>query len=793
MKTIQERALNLIKNKEFQILIIGLIIGVVAYALPENIIRPDLDKSWEYALNYFFINNLEYGKDILWPYGPLSFLLFPMPLWTYKYTAIFYFSLSFFFCYFSTRLFYEAKGNFKFIIPVALASVYIFASFSSFLEQTMFIPVMTLLLHYVTKKKRWYYLTCILSAISFMLKTGLGAINAVALFVYTIYLICSKLFELKSDMQNSEKKEIFSQTLNIFKTAVSGCILYFGILIFIWLIFYHNISGLFNYIFWQVNLSFGYTHTLFYVFNVNYSLLVVAVILFMIIPLFFGSKEIRVFHIIMTSVILLFIKYSMVRHLSYIFPFLYVTGGLYLFFTKRITKLALCYFAVIILFSVPFSTRSNVISYFQYIKKEIIEPKGVANVFYELWQPNASVENAQMVSGFTAGHSMLSDKAKVYLNNYSVDIYPFENTFVYTNNLNWTPRFLFHGYMTYTPELDKKNVEFLSSDKAPDYILWHKTLIDFDSDFAKRGVLSFDRKYLFNDDPQTMQAFLKYYGDIKDFKNVFILKKLESPLDIEEKVSENFTFKYNEWISVPQKENDITLLSLKFNYTPYGKITGIIGESVWAYVDYEFFDNTFTRYKLSSIDNLEAGMWVNPHIWEIKDNFKTRKVKRIRIVVDNPKTLENKIEGKWIFMKKLPEMWLNTDFSDDTMLNNIHNYSNLLTEDKLSIKKEEKNIKKIISKKDVTLKENTKYILKVQGTAYDRAVLYPKIAAARVLTNCNSKGYDFMLISDNHLHEYNLILNNQGECKLKQVILNINDKSVRLKDNFKFKLFEIGK
>jgi hypothetical protein len=39
-----------------------------------------LDPSWIFAINYFFDNNFVFGKDVIWTYGPLGFLSYPLDI-----------------------------------------------------------------------------------------------------------------------------------------------------------------------------------------------------------------------------------------------------------------------------------------------------------------------------------------------------------------------------------------------------------------------------------------------------------------------------------------------------------------------------------------------------------------------------------------------------------------------------------------------------------------------------------------------------------------------------------------
>ncbi len=60
----------------------------------------------------------------------------------------------------------------------------------------------------------------------------------------------------------------------------------------------------------------------------------------------------------------------------------------------------------------------------------------------------------------------------------SIDLVSYEQGFLILNGLNYTPRPVFQGYSTYLPSLSQLNLDFYRSAPAPTFILWRQETID---------------------------------------------------------------------------------------------------------------------------------------------------------------------------------------------------------------------------------------------------------------------------------------------------------------------------
>lgn len=89
-------------------------------------------------------------------------------------------------------------------------------------------------------------------------------------------------------------------------------------------------------------------------------------------------------------------------------------------------------------------------------------------------------ENFTPTSGFHffPNTNQLPDYIKSSVGSNSIDTYPWNTQLLLENKLNFTPRPVFQSYTVYTPELEEKNFEHYSSEKAPKYVLYDYASID---------------------------------------------------------------------------------------------------------------------------------------------------------------------------------------------------------------------------------------------------------------------------------------------------------------------------
>lgn len=138
----------------------------------------------------------------------------------------------------------------------------------------------------------------------------------------------------------------------------------------------------------------------------------------------------------------------------------------------------------------------------------------------------------------------LGDDIKKKIGRQTVDMYPWQNLYGYSNNLNWRPRPSPASYGTYTPHLDTLNAQFLASNRSPEYVIWD----------IHEGVFSIDGRHILFDEPKTMKELLMRYSPvtIKEDKIVLLEKDKHVITSNDSTYKQSKKMAWNQWVQIPQ-------------------------------------------------------------------------------------------------------------------------------------------------------------------------------------------------------------------------------------------------
>lgn len=146
------------------------------------------------------------------------------------------------------------------------------------------------------------------------------------------------------------------------------------------------------------------------------------------------------------------------------------------------------------------------------------------------------------------------------LSNATVDIIPYEISFLYCHNLNWSPRPIIQSYSVYTSDLDSLNSSFFKGNSAPQQIIYTYKTID-------------DRYPLF-DEPQMFKTLLnkyEWYTTLSNKKTV-ILRRKNHPIKDKIISSVNRLVSLNEKILIPNEDCTYTYAKAIIQLTLLGKV-----------------------------------------------------------------------------------------------------------------------------------------------------------------------------------------------------------------------------
>ena len=179
----------------------------------------------------------------------------------------------------------------------------------------------------------------------------------------------------------------------------------------------------------------------------------------------------------------------------------------------------------------------------------------------------------------------ISAKARILPNNFlkeignsSVDILPWEQTFLIYNNLNYCPRPVFQTYQAYTPILDGLNSSFYNSAKSPQYLLFSNHTTDTRNPFWEetKTKLSIYENYSLIDSMTCDTSIHSEFYTAETPPKILLLKRDEKKSkNLNLVKSEKFNLLDDAVIDIPL-DDKIILLKINISQSLVGKIRGAI-------------------------------------------------------------------------------------------------------------------------------------------------------------------------------------------------------------------------
>ncbi|MHB9327157.1 hypothetical protein ACP3S7_06385 [Phytobacter ursingii] len=231
----------------------------------------------------------------------------------------------------------------------------------------------------------------------------------------------------------------------------------------------------------------------------------------------------------------------------------------------------------------------------------------------------------------------------------SVDIYPYNNEYMYANRLNYRPRPLFQNYMTLTPTLDKANADYFGGPDKPKKIIWNSGAGC--RDINCNGFIDVDGKYTFNIDPLTSMAILENYK-IDGFtlgrnnEPMLLLTLREKTLGAGFVTQKNERMQFGVWYSLPQGKNTIVKIYPDFKISLAGKLKNFFFRGNVVKIKYKLKSGLQKEYRLSII-NSHSGVWASPLLDGFDENgFTGEDVTDIMFETDSSYYFEPEFEAK---------------------------------------------------------------------------------------------------------------------------------------------------
>lgn len=595
---------------------------MLLYLMPVNPGMPSsgLDPSWSNVINYAFINDMSFGKDLYFTYGPLGSFRFPGYVYAESsyYTAI---VLSIFIALIvATSLFMITRK-----INLLGKTLGIIAIFTGLINDGLFfwylIPILFVIITFEKDNEKIY------KTLSFLLLAVLS-FSVVIKFSHFPTAILSVLF---IDGYFYYK---FKQKVPLYM------LLFFAFMIVFYTLSGQNIFDFYDYFIGSFNTLSGYSEAMntFGPSSMIYIFLALFIGMYiLLLKVFYDNRSLKLFLVSLTASLVLFMafKQGFVRHdghataafsgmafvfgLFYLYYYEYFKNNIYKFIANSLLILSIIFsFTIMGFYKINTILAPYIIDKInsglptKEVFKSINRDKFVLvsqmtnfhdfyykiKDFHKIFDSNRIVELNQEYK-----NSMNSIKEKIDLSGISgtVDIYPWDQSYIIANELKYQPRPLFQSYSVYTPKLIENNIEFLRSEKAPDNILFQIKEID-------------ERL------PSTMESaswieILKRYETVGLKNNFLHMKKRTTPRVINFKNTQTINSKFNEIVNTPY---DNAFVKIKFKKSLFGSIINTLFKSPILWIKLEFSDgSTIQKRIIPQISS--SGFILTPYIDNIYD------------------------------------------------------------------------------------------------------------------------------------------------------------------------------
>jgi hypothetical protein len=573
-----------------------------------------VDHSLTWAFNHLFANDREGLIRIAFPHGPLAFLMYPLAM-GYNLWLGFAATIAVQFILMSTllRLARSAKVCSKWRAALVCLVVGWLTNFNSAL---VFAVIGGLMVARWSGQLAWAVIAGLLAALALNVRAGTG--------IMSIAAIAS--FSLLSLTIDKAWKRAFAGFAALVVGAVVIRLAVFGHLHGTWYYFValKELAGASS------------AATAYYPAN-NWYLLGPAIFLLISFPIWVNDKNVRWTATLLAPVIFAAWKHGMTRqdimHYRGLFYFLCCAFLIFLLIWQRPVRLQLAAAATALIL---FFLNADVTQGWTDGAIPLYRHSGLVP-----WTDGAAarIEACDTQSELAIAQQKLPQEVLARLKGKSVDVYPWEFTYIPANKLNWTPRPVLQSYAAYTPWLDSVNAAHFSTTEASDVILLHGV------DDALGGDLgSLDYRYLFNDEPTALLAMLRHYRWSRVGEHI-LLEQAETELLGSSTVFASDTGSWGQWIPVPEAAGAIVRARLHWQGTLFRAVKDLVYKDEVYTVHYLFTDGSVRNYRM--VPTLAtSGIWVNPFMSRI-DGSGPHQVKAIMFTCTDKRAVQPLVRVEW--------------------------------------------------------------------------------------------------------------------------------------------------
>jgi hypothetical protein len=613
-------------TKSLILLVLSLIPALLFLPFPDSVISEsvvEIDTPLAYIFNYLIRGHVELGKNIIFPHGPFAFIMYPLPgnsLWWIAMS----FSILVRVAWAYSLLSLVSNKSWRYHI-VAFIGCLMLSTIVGLLGTIVQMVIMFLLHYLETRKLYWLVPPLVLTAFAFFIKAFVGILCLSVIFPFFLILLYLVI-----------KKEENPWRL------VYILIVPFVIVV-IWMALYGNYHGLLRYMIGMQQLaSDNSAAAALYPDNLWLWIATGMLAGLVLILTNLRNTKLLLYFILVFPALFAIWKYSMARQDYYHA----LTLIIFLFFVLLIFLLQVEKFRVyqIVLSALVFGAFTVNFVNIRSSEKRYFPPlNGFSKLISVAMNYQYFSDTCETASQRNVERNLLSAEIRSMIGNKTVDIYPWNYSYLDANNFNWQPRPVLHSYASYTHWLDDLNVKHFESKSAPEFIIWE---LKADSRDTYGGDMeSIDGRYLLNDEPETMLSLISNYRllAMQEGKHpALIYVKRQARLELKTKEISKIETTWNTWFKVPETAYGLLRASVRTNLTFAGNLKGMFYKDDDVYVYYMFSDGDIRQYRVVP-RTMDYGLWINPMVMNPGLHMKEPRVVKMCFRSRNENLMDKKI------------------------------------------------------------------------------------------------------------------------------------------------------
>ncbi|GEM_PF-770552 len=610
----------------FMITVLSSFIAYCTFPALHPVYANGIDPPLSWLFNYLIQGKLLMGKDIIFPHGPLAFIMYPLPVGiNLKVAIVLYFLLRAGFAYSLLRS-RCARGLLPIIAMILTATILL--SFLDILLVMTGLVLMGYVNYLLVRNRNWLAVPAIITVAAVYVKAFVGIVCIIITIGFILILLYETLFQ-----KRSARRLLFILVFPVLLVAT-------------WFLLYGTFSGFFRYLYGMVQLAGDNSAAVAYYPDNNWWLLGLAGFSLVCLIIVHFRQHLLLKYIILAGPALFAVwKYGMARedylHAGMFFSFIVLVLGISLFLVKRRHLLTTAFVSIVIV-ALFLNLRNSL-----YYEPMPCSFPGFGNLNSILFKYGYIADTCNQASEKQTGRNRLEPAIRELVGKATCDVYPWDYSYIPVNDLNWKPRPVLQSYACYTPWLDGENAVHFASEKAPEFLLWELRKITHD---VYNGSLeSIDGRYILNDQPETMLSLFQQYRFVARQQGrfpVLVLQKREEPLGLKRTILKSDAFEWNTWYPVPETGDGVIRLNAAIHRNFSGGLKSFFYKDEACYIYYLLDTDEIRSYRIVP-RNAAQGIWVNPLILNADDSRSEPRVRKIMLRSSDRRFMKDVIPVTW--------------------------------------------------------------------------------------------------------------------------------------------------